>query len=83
MKGIYILGTVWYIFRFQDGCELPEHGGLLGLFALEACAKGAELLHVGRAVILPYWSELSMKMSFLVFRRHWVAGAGSECREHP
>lgn len=73
-----VLGTVWYIFRFQDGYELPEHGGLFDLFVLEA-----ELLHVGRAVILPHWSELSMQMWFFVFRRHWVAGAGSECREHP
>lgn len=56
-------------------------------FARSVClgslfARGAELLHDGRAVILPLWSELSMKMSFLLFRRHWVAG-GSECREHP
>lgn len=70
-----VLGTVWYIFRFQDGYELPEHGGLSDLFVLEA-----DLLPVGTAVILPHWSEFSMKMWFLVFRRHWVAGAGSECR---
>lgn len=35
MKGGYLLGTIWYIFRFQDGYELPEHGCLLGLVALE------------------------------------------------
>lgn len=31
LKGKRVLGTVWYIFRLQDGCELPENGGLLGL----------------------------------------------------
>lgn len=34
MKGECLGNCLVY---FQDGCELPEHGGLLGLFALEAC----------------------------------------------
>lgn len=55
MKGKHVLGTVWYIFRFQDGYELPEHGGLLGLFAWKPVSRGAELLCVGRTVILPHW----------------------------
>lgn len=49
----------------------------------KAVARGAELLDAERAVMLPHWSGLGMKMSFLVFRRHWVAGTGSECREYP
>lgn len=82
MNGKHVLGTVWYIFRFQDAYELTEYGSLFGLFALEACFQRCWTL---------CWEDsdpasldkLSMKPSFLVFRRHWVAVAGNECRERP
>lgn len=83
MKGKHVLGTVWYIFRFQDGYELPEHGGLLGLFALEACFQRCWTPLCWEDSDPASLDEHGMKPSFLVFRRHWVAVAGSECRERP
>lgn len=83
-EGKTCLGNCLVYFRFQGGCELPENGGLLGLFPLRACCQRCRTsLCVGRTVILPHWSELDTKPLFLVFRRHCVAVAGNECREHP
>lgn len=68
MKGKYVLGTVWYIFRFKMDMNCQSMVVCLVCLPWKPVARGAELLYAERAVRLPHCSGLSMKMSCLVFR---------------
>lgn len=65
---------------FQDGCTLPENGGLLDL-CFGSLLSEVLNFSFGELEILPH--SLSVRPLFLVFRRHWVAVAGNERRECP